>query len=155
MGFLQRFDFFGIYVVMFMEILSTLVRVIIVFSVLIVAFGMSFYIIFAQQESSPEYKDPWLSLSTTVVMMLGGIEYVDSWILPYTEQSSVYPALSFLMLTCFILLMPVLLINLLIGLAVGDIGAVLKNARLKRLAMQVQIHTDWEKKMPKKITTEV
>ena len=41
----HRFDFFGIYVVMFLEILKTLVQVIVVFSILIVAFGLSFYIL--------------------------------------------------------------------------------------------------------------
>lgn len=34
-------------------------------------------------------------------------------------------------------LMPILLMNLLIGLAVGDIESVRRNAQLKRLAMQV------------------
>ena len=34
-------------------------------------------------------------------------------------------------------MMPILLMNLLVGLAVGDIEAVRKNAALKRLAMQV------------------
>lgn len=36
-------------------------------------------------------------------------------------------------------LMPILLMNLLIGLAVGDIESVRRNAQLKRLAMQVSI----------------
>lgn len=35
------------------------------------------------------------------------------------------------------ILMPILLMNLLIGLAVGDIESVRRNAQLKRLAMQV------------------
>jgi hypothetical protein len=34
--------------------------------------------------------------------------------------------------------MPILLMNLLIGLAVGDIESVRRNAQLKRLAMQVR-----------------
>lgn len=37
------------------------------------------------------------------------------------------------------ILMPILLMNLLIGLAVGDIESVKRNAQLKRLAMQVKI----------------
>lgn len=37
----------------------------------------------------------------------------------------------------FMILMPILLMNLLIGLAVGDIESVKRNAQLKRLAMQV------------------
>lgn len=45
--------------------------------------------------------------------------------------------------------MPILLMNLLIGLAVGDIESVRRNAQLKRLAMQVVLHTELERKLPK------
>ena len=43
-----RFDIFGIYVVMFLEILKTLVKVLLIFSILIIAFGLSFYILLSQ-----------------------------------------------------------------------------------------------------------
>lgn len=43
--FLQRFDQVGIYVVMFLEILQTLIKVLMVFSILIIAFGSAFYIL--------------------------------------------------------------------------------------------------------------
>lgn len=42
---LQRFDQVGIYVVMFLEILQTLIKVLMVFSILIIAFGLAFYIL--------------------------------------------------------------------------------------------------------------
>lgn len=42
---LQRFDQVGIYVVMFLEILQTLIKVLLVFSILIIAFGLAFYIL--------------------------------------------------------------------------------------------------------------
>jgi transient receptor potential cation channel subfamily A protein 1 len=45
--YLQRFDISGIYVVMFLEILKTLLQVIIVFSILIIAFGLAFYLLLA------------------------------------------------------------------------------------------------------------
>jgi len=48
-----------------------------------------------------------------------------------------HPLSSFFMLGMFMVLMPILLMNLLIGLAVGDIESVRRNAQLKRLAMQV------------------
>ena len=38
-----------------------------------------------------------------------------------------------------------------IGLAVGDIADVQRNAELKRLAMQVDLHSDYEPKLPTKI----
>ena len=43
-----RFDFCGIYIVMFMEILKTLLQVLLVFSILIIAFALTFYILFFQ-----------------------------------------------------------------------------------------------------------
>jgi transient receptor potential cation channel subfamily A protein 1 len=42
---LQRFDQIGIYVVMFLEILQTLIKVLAVFSILIIAFGLAFFIL--------------------------------------------------------------------------------------------------------------
>lgn len=42
------FNSFGIYIVMFLEILSTLLRVLFVFSVLIIAFGLSFFILLSK-----------------------------------------------------------------------------------------------------------
>ena len=38
-----------------------------------------------------------------------------------------------------------------IGLAVGDIASMQHNAHLKRLAMQVELHTDLEQKLPARI----
>lgn len=45
---LQRFDQVGIYVVMFLEILQTLIKVLAVFSILIIAFGLAFYILLSK-----------------------------------------------------------------------------------------------------------
>lgn len=45
---LQRFDQVGIYVVMFLEILQTLLKVLMVFSILIIAFGLAFYILLSR-----------------------------------------------------------------------------------------------------------
>lgn len=46
-----RFDQVGIYVVMFLEILQTLIKVLIVFSILIIAFGLAFYILLSRVSS--------------------------------------------------------------------------------------------------------
>lgn len=45
---LQRFDQIGIYVVMFLEILQTLIKVLMLFSILIIAFGLAFYILLSK-----------------------------------------------------------------------------------------------------------
>ncbi|XP_055886580.1 transient receptor potential cation channel subfamily A member 1-like isoform X2 [Biomphalaria glabrata] len=147
--FLQRFDFFGIYVVMFLEILRTLVQVLCVFSILIIAFGLSFYMLLFKEDSKA-FSTPALSLLKTFMMMLE-LDYMASFNEQYTddrEDTLHFGTLTLTLLTIFVLLMPILLMNLLIGLAVGDIESVQKDARLKRLAMQVELHINIERKMP-------
>ena len=73
------------------------------------------YIPLCFQEKSYGYKTAWLSIITTNVMMLGSIEYTDNWVLPYTSGTMMYQGISFVMLIVFILLMPILLINLLVS----------------------------------------
>lgn len=57
-----RFNRIGLYVVMFLEILSTLLKVMFVFSVLIIAFGLSFHILLAKIDVSQNLAF-WLFLS--------------------------------------------------------------------------------------------
>ena len=48
----------------------------------------------------------------------------------------------------FIVMMPILLMNLLAGLAVDDIKGVQENAELKRFEMQVELVLNTERKLP-------
>ncbi|XP_025200863.1 transient receptor potential cation channel subfamily A member 1 isoform X3 [Melanaphis sacchari] len=153
---LQRFDQVGIYVVMFLEILQTLIKVLLLFSILIAAFGLAFYILLSRGNHLSFSTIP-MSLLRTFAMMLGEIDLLGTYIQPlYAEDKEEngqartipYPVPVFLMLGVFMVLMPILLMNLLIGLAVGDIESVRRNAQLKRLAMQVVLHTELERKLP-------
>ena len=47
-------------------------------------------------------------------MMLGNIEYINNWVHPYHSGLHTDQTVSFIMLMLFILLMPILLINLLV-----------------------------------------
>lgn len=80
-------------------------------------------------------------------MMLGEIDFLGTYVQPFNREDEgdfpggkrtlPYPLPTFFILAIFMVLMPILLMNLLIGLAVGDIESVRRNAQLKRLAMQV------------------
>ncbi|XP_035912311.1 transient receptor potential cation channel subfamily A member 1 isoform X5 [Anopheles stephensi] len=150
--FLQRFDQIGIYVVMFLEILQTLIKVLIVFSILIIAFGLAFYILLSKvsepQVNHLSFSSIPMSLLRTFSMMLGEMDFVGTYVQPYHVGDLPFPFPSFVILCLFMILMPILLMNLLIGLAVGDIESVRRNAQLKRLAMQVVLHTELERKLP-------
>ncbi|CAG9788975.1 unnamed protein product [Diatraea saccharalis] len=148
---LQRFDQIGIYVVMFLEILQTLIKVLMLFSILIIAFGLAFYILLSKGHHLSFNSIP-MSLMRTFAMMLGEIDFVGTYVQPYykaeTDIMLPFPIPTFFILGLFMVLMPILLMNLLIGLAVGDIESVRRNAQLKRLAMQVVLHTELERKLP-------
>ncbi|XP_050093578.1 transient receptor potential cation channel subfamily A member 1 isoform X1 [Anopheles aquasalis] len=150
--FLQRFDQIGIYVVMFLEILQTLIKVLIVFSILIIAFGLAFYILLSKvtepQVNHLSFSSIPMSLVRTFSMMLGEMDFVGTFVQPFHVGDLPFPLPSFVILCLFMILMPILLMNLLIGLAVGDIESVRRNAQLKRLAMQVVLHTELERKLP-------
>ncbi|XP_076043693.1 transient receptor potential cation channel subfamily A member 1-like [Oratosquilla oratoria] len=149
----QRFDTIGIYIVMFLEILNTLLKVLAVFSILIVAFGLSFYILLSHGNHLAFSTVP-MSMVRTFSMMLGEIDFLNTYVYPLHNASNrndvelLFPKTTFGILLVFMILMPILLMNLLIGLAVGDIESVRKNAQLKRLAMQVDLHTGLENKLP-------
>ncbi|KAL5285092.1 TRPA1 family protein [Megaselia abdita] len=169
--YLQRFDQVGIYVVMFLEILQTLIKVLTVFSILIIAFGLSFHILLFENNKNqffnastmvseiPDFENisttgnnsfssiP-MSLMRTFSMMLGELDFVGTYVVPYYNGQLKVPLTSFFILVIFMIFMPILLMNLLIGLAVGDIESVKRNAQLKRLAMQVVLHTELERKLP-------
>ncbi|XP_071521478.1 transient receptor potential cation channel subfamily A member 1-like [Panulirus ornatus] len=137
----QRFDRIGIYIVMFLEILNTLIKVLLVFSVLIVAFGFAFFILMSQG-GHLSFSNVPMSMMHTFSMMLGEVDFLSIFVYPFYRQSVrgdvlLYPRTTFILLMVFMVLMPILLMNLLIGLAVGDIESVKKNAQLKRIAMQV------------------
>ena len=54
-----------------------------------------------------------------------------------TVNEQHFSLISLLMLLLFAIIMPILLMNLLVGLAIGDLIQIQQNAHLKRLAMQV------------------
>ncbi|KAM5314416.1 transient receptor potential cation channel subfamily A member 1 isoform 2-T2 [Glossophaga mutica] len=143
--YLQRFENCGIFIVMLEVITKTLLRSTVVSVFLFLAFGLSFYVLLNMQDA---FRSPVLSIVQTFSMMLGDINYRDAFLEPFLRNELAYPFLSFAQLITFTIFVPIILMNLLIGLAVGDIAEVQKHALLKRIAMQVELHTNLEKKLP-------
>ncbi|CAL8311470.1 unnamed protein product [Merluccius merluccius] len=143
--YLQRFDRFGIYVVMFGEIMKTLISIVMLFLFLMVAFGLGFHALMLNQK---EFETVPLSVIQIFVMMIGELNYETNFLKPNLDHKLPFTFLTYVLFIEFALLMPILLVNLLIGLAVGDIAEVQKNASLKRMAMQIELHTVLEDKLP-------
>ncbi|XP_034025950.1 transient receptor potential cation channel subfamily A member 1b [Thalassophryne amazonica] len=143
--YLQRFDRVGIYVVMFGEIIKTLLRIVMLFLFLMLAFSLAFYALMLNQR---EFSNVPLSLMQTFVMMVGELNYQNNFLDPFLSNRLPFSYLTYFIFVNFVLVMPILLMNLMIGLAVGDIAEVQRNAAMKRIAMQIDLHTSLEDKLP-------
>ncbi|XP_028519418.1 transient receptor potential cation channel subfamily A member 1 [Exaiptasia diaphana] len=77
-------------------------------------------------------------------MTIGEVEYTKFFV----DQPLDNPNLAQAVFASFCLILPIVLMNLMIGLAVGDIDSIQKNAELKRLAVQVQSIYEFEEKLP-------
>jgi transient receptor potential cation channel subfamily A protein 1 len=69
--------------------------------------------------------------------MLGELDYDRSYLEKNHEQH--FNITNLIILLLFAIIMPILLMNLLVGLAIGDLMQIQQNARLKRLATQVNL----------------
>ncbi|KAJ7386257.1 hypothetical protein OS493_010661 [Desmophyllum pertusum] len=131
----------GIYVTMLFEVLKSVFKVIVVFSMLILAYGLIFFLMLGDELS---YTSPYMSVLKVFDMMAGGIEFNHYFV----EKDLPMPELARFIVFTFILIMSISLMNLLIGLAVGDIESVQKNAELKRLKTQIESISQFEEKLP-------
>ena len=124
---------------------------------------------FVQDLHPWEPRHLFMIIMKSVTMMLGELDYDHTYVDNGDEQH--FSNINLLILLLFAIIMPILLMNLLVGLAIGDLMQIQQNARLKRLAMQVgslqsgnflwedplwcplegQLHTNLEKKFPTKL----
>ncbi len=85
------------------------------------------------------------------IIMLQDIDGIEKFFMPFIKGEIQYGTITMVFLIIFIFLMPILLTNLLIGLAVGDIHTIQKNAEIKRMAMVIESYCSLERKMTKSI----
>ncbi|RUS77619.1 hypothetical protein EGW08_014619 [Elysia chlorotica] len=141
--FIQKFPRFGIYVVMFTDILFTFSQFFVVFFLFVIAFAVSFYALFQNQNPFDTVPKSFIKTS---VMMIGEFEF--DTIFNDSTNDVKYPTASYIIFVIFLVIMSILLMNLLVGLAVDDIKAVQEQAALKRMAMQVELALDVERIIP-------
>lgn len=94
----------------------------------------------------------------TIVMMIGELEFDDTFVETIGKNTTSgarknpFPKTSFVFLSLFLILVGIVLMNLLVGLAVGDIDTIQQSATLKRLAMQVEFVAEIEQSYPRFVT---
>ena len=134
---LQFYEGIGIYVIMLLEVTYSLLRVIIFAVLMFVAFGLAFHILIGEIS---QYSTPGRAMFTVLVSMVGGIATEEIVKKDSTGMLS-YPGLTYIAVIVMSFLLPVIAINLFIGLAVGDIEKVRENATVTQRQLQIALYS--------------
>ena len=137
----RKVPFFGIYVVMFIDVSYTFIKVSVVVLLFIVSFALGFSVLLSNQEY---FGNLIYSIIKTLIMTSGEMEYDNLFFDNQYNNKNVeavpYMNTTKALFVLFVIIMPIIIMNLLVGLAVDDIKSVQENAVLERIAMQVSIH---------------
>ncbi|XP_028410681.1 transient receptor potential cation channel subfamily A member 1-like [Dendronephthya gigantea] len=143
--FLKRLPIFGIYVVLTKKVFLSLIKVLPVVILFIVAFAMTFLLLRSKDHAFSTI--PWSAL-TTLIMMGGEIDYRDVFV---DDQSPVY-VIQCMFLVLFFLVMSIVVMNVFVGLAVGDIGEMMRRSEEEKRLHRARLYIEFEEsllKLPK------
>ena len=144
---IQLFDLFGVYVTMILAITRTAFQVLLLCFFFVLAFGLSFYILMG---NLLPFSTIGYSLFTNVGHLLGEIEY-PLFVHESAEHRLRYDTLTFLFLIILAILMGIVVMNLLIGLAVGDIEKIKLNAIAEKRSIEVSAFSRLDCALPKSV----
>ncbi|CAF1013321.1 unnamed protein product, partial [Didymodactylos carnosus] len=131
----------GIYVVMLEVILRKFLRFIPILLVFILGFGFSFHMLLENQDV---YKNTFDSLFRTALMLTGEINYEDHLYHPERNNGTFYYQFIYVLYMLFCVLMTILIMNLLIAHAVGEVPPLLERASTRHCMMRIKLIMDYE-----------
>ena len=144
---LQLYDLFGVYVTMFLAITRSVFQVLLVFSFFILAFGLSFFIL---NGNLTIFSTVGYSIFINFGHMLGEIDWT-AFVRESSNDNLAYDTLTFFLVVALAIVMAIVIQNLLIGLAVGDIDTIRRNAIIEKRNLEVGVFSRLDANMPKKI----
>ncbi|KAJ7328195.1 Transient receptor putative cation channel sub A member 1 [Desmophyllum pertusum] len=144
--YLRRVSSYGQYIIMLTTMFATLFKVLLLFFMFVMAFSSTFYLLL-DEETEPYSTFPYFMM-TIFVMTLGELNYADMF-MPWDKLE--YATLTNFLFVMFVLGMPNILMNMLVGLAVGDIDKIQVNALIDRYVMQVELVLDMEETVPESL----
>ncbi|XP_068726064.1 transient receptor potential cation channel subfamily A member 1-like [Montipora capricornis] len=147
--FFRRFSYNGKYVIMLLTMFQTLLQVLFVLFLFVVAFGTTFFLLMYNEE----FLYFQFALMKTFAMTLGELEYEEDFIRASPKPQ--YPLTANIFFVLFVLAMPIILMNMLIGLAVGDIDKIQQRSVMQRYVMQVELLLEIEGTLPQWILRRV
>ncbi|XP_048576796.1 transient receptor potential cation channel subfamily A member 1 isoform X3 [Nematostella vectensis] len=160
--YISKFNYVGLYIVMIRKTVMTVFKVLIILLIFLAAFAFSFHVITVPltnvEVAKTRFSNLSASLAATFFMILDNLRY-DEIVLNYSVNSTGTSTGSAIVLNilfisyCF--MMPIIFLNLLIGLAVGDIDNIRKTAAMERYTSQVEHLSQLERALPTFILSKV
>ncbi|PAA93291.1 hypothetical protein BOX15_Mlig000210g3 [Macrostomum lignano] len=133
----------GIYSLMFQKVIISLVKVLLIFAFFIIGFGLAFNIGLVSQTP---FKYPMYSILKTFDMTVGEMEFVTYFISGTSGRMQLALLVVFVI---FVVVMPIGLMNLLVGIAVGDIEGISKEAGLRLVEIRINLVYEMETNLPR------
>ena len=135
----------GVYIAMLQSTILLIVRVLVLLLVFIFGFVFSFYILVGSL-TALQYNNIGLSFFTNLHSLVAVTDYLGFADLERNGELR-FSILVFFFLVLLIVLLPIVFVNLLIGLAVGDIAAIQKEATISHLSVEVNALASLDKKL--------
>jgi hypothetical protein len=139
--FIEKFLLLGKYVVMFHRILLNSLQFFPVFSLFIIGFAFSFSMLLKHKES--DFSRMPTVIMKTLSMMIGELDFEKVFI----ENSWA----NYLVFSLFVSLICIIILNLLVGLAVGDINKVENDAYVTLMKMKIEFLLQIQKSFREKL----
>ena len=121
-----QFSILGLYVTMLQQIIANVLRVLLLCVFIIFSFAFPLYILLGTVDGLP-FSNPGASFYTTFISLLVANDY-EQFVGLGIAGSLRFQVFVFLFLVMLAIIMPIVFINLLIGLAVGDIEQIKQDA---------------------------
>ena len=142
--FSRYFDVFGLYTIMFYDLLYSIVKAILVCLYYIIGFGLIMYIIIGDKLL---YAKLWMAIYTTFYSVIGGFD-IGLLADKAADGSLQYPTASYIIVLIMTVVLSVALLNLLIGISVGSIDIIQKNALLYQAKLKIQLFLELDPNIP-------
>jgi len=144
---------FGIFILMFNNVITTVAKFSIVVLVFVLAFGFGFHILFINQLA---FDDTSEALLKTFVMMIGEYEFEGIFTAHHDREkteaenasdarNNPFPFYSGLIFIVFVFVMTIIIMNMLVGLAVDDIVTIQNNAQFAKLSLNARLVLESER----------
>lgn len=127
---LGRIPAIGLYVYMWTHVLRTMVKVILVFLPMLLAFSFAFYVLLPTQ---PAFNDPVTAIFKSIAMMIGELDYTDNFSVDSSKLRDDSVGTVQIMFMLFVFFVSIIIANLIIGLTVSQIDDLYNEARAIRL----------------------